>query len=53
MASGKTCAHPLSERVDTSQTRIRKALADHQPLPAEILRPEVAAILGRPDVTLN
>jgi sulfate adenylyltransferase len=53
MATGKTCAHPTADRVDTSQTRIRKALAEGQPLPADILRPEVAAILGRPNVTLN
>ncbi|MCI4321716.1 MAG: sulfate adenylyltransferase [Thermoplasmata archaeon] len=51
MATMKTCPHPASDRVDTSQTRIRKALSDGQPLPAEILRPEVAEILRQPNVT--
>jgi sulfate adenylyltransferase len=48
MASKKTCSHPDSEHAATSQTRIREALASGTPLPADILRPEVAAILGRP-----
>jgi sulfate adenylyltransferase len=48
MASRKTCAHPTSEHGATSQTRIRAALAAGTPLPSDILRPEVAAILGRP-----
>ncbi|MCI4365040.1 MAG: sulfate adenylyltransferase [Thermoplasmata archaeon] len=48
MASRKTCSHPASEHGATSQTRIREALASGTPLPADILRPEVAAILGRP-----
>jgi sulfate adenylyltransferase len=47
MASRKTCAHPASDRLDTSQTRIRTALTTGAPLPSEILRPEVAAILSR------
>lgn len=51
MATMKTCPHPASDRVDTSQTRIRKALAEGQPLPGEILRPEVAEILRQPNVT--
>jgi sulfate adenylyltransferase len=51
MATMKTCAHPATDRVDTSQTRIRKALSDGQPLPSEILRPEVAEILRQPNVT--
>jgi len=48
MASRKTCSHPASDHGATSQTRIREALASGTPLPADILRPEVAAILGRP-----
>ncbi|HTS33832.1 MAG TPA: sulfate adenylyltransferase [Thermoplasmata archaeon] len=52
MASGKTCAHPVSERAETSQSRIRQALASGAPLPPEILRPEVAEILRRPNVTI-
>ncbi|EQD30447.1 sulfate adenylyltransferase, partial [mine drainage metagenome] len=53
MASGKTCAHPASERAETSQSRIREALATGAPLPPEILRPEVADVLRRPDVTIT
>ena len=53
MASAKTCAHPPSDRIDTSQTRIRKALSDGGELPVELLRPEVAAILRQPDVLLT
>jgi sulfate adenylyltransferase len=51
MATQKTCPHPPADREDTSQTRIRKALSDGAPLPAAILRPEVAEILRRPNVT--
>ena len=53
MATPKTCSHPDSERIDTSQTRIRQALADGRPPPPEILRPEVYAILSRGDVILT
>jgi sulfate adenylyltransferase len=53
MATKKTCGHPVSDRLDTSQTRIRKALAEGQPLPPELLRPEVAAILREPNVLLD
>ncbi|MCI4368696.1 MAG: sulfate adenylyltransferase [Thermoplasmata archaeon] len=53
MASRRTCSHPASDHVDTSQTRIRKALSEGQPLPSEILRPEVQAILSQPNVTLG
>ncbi|HTW55479.1 MAG TPA: sulfate adenylyltransferase [Thermoplasmata archaeon] len=53
MASEKVCPHPASERATTSQTRIRESLANGTPLPAEILRPEVAAILRRPNVILT
>jgi ATP sulfurylase len=53
MASGRTCAHAPDRRLDTSQTRIRRALADGEKLPTEIIRPEVAAILGRGDVLLT
>ena len=50
MASAKTCAHPASDRIDTSQTRIRKALSEGGELPVELLRPEVATILRQPNV---
>jgi sulfate adenylyltransferase len=53
MASTKTCAHPPSDRIDTSQTRIRKALSEGGEPPVELLRPEVAAILRQPDVLLT
>ncbi len=53
MASAKTCAHPVADRLDTSQTRIRKALTEGEPPPKEILRPEVFAILSRPNVVLT
>jgi len=53
MASEKVCAHDPSNRVATSQTRIREALASGAELPNEILRPEVAAVLRRPNVILT
>jgi sulfate adenylyltransferase len=53
MASSKTCAHPPSDRIDTSQTRIRKALSEGGALPVELLRPEVAEILRQPNVLLT
>jgi sulfate adenylyltransferase len=53
MASGKTCAHPVTDRAETSQSRIREALSTGAPLPPEILRPEVAEILRRPNVMLT
>lgn len=52
MASPKTCAHPPSDRIDTSQTRIRKALAEGTAIPSELVRPEVAEILRQPNVLL-
>jgi sulfate adenylyltransferase len=52
MASGRTCAHPPDRRIDTSQTRIRRALAQHEPLPPELLRPEVLDVLARGDLLL-
>jgi sulfate adenylyltransferase len=45
MATPKTCAHPVESRVSTSQTKIRSALAAGDPLPMEIIRPEVAKVL--------
>ena len=50
MVSDRTCGHPKDERISTSQTKVRRALLDHQPLPVEILRPEVAEILRHNDV---
>ncbi len=53
MATEKTCAHPPSERVSTAQTLIRQKLKAGEPLPSEILRPEVAAILSQGGEVLN
>ncbi len=53
MATPRTCAHPADHRIDTSQTRIRTALSKGEPLPSEIIRPEIAEILGRGDVLLS
>jgi sulfate adenylyltransferase len=53
MASGRTCAHPPEKRLNTSQTRIREALAKGETLPPEIIRPEVAKVLARGDVLLT
>ncbi len=53
MATEKVCPHPASDRIDTSQSRIRRALAESGPIPPEIVRPEVAAILRGPDVLLT
>jgi sulfate adenylyltransferase len=53
MATDKTCPHPAADRIDTSQTRIRKALAEGGTIPAGLVRPEVAEILRRPNVLLT
>jgi sulfate adenylyltransferase len=53
MATAKTCQHPVGDRVDTSQTRIRKALTEGVAPPKEILRPEIFQILSQPGVVLS
>jgi sulfate adenylyltransferase len=53
MASGRTCGHPADRRLDTSQTRIREALAKGEPLPSEIIRPEVAKVLSRGNLLIT
>ncbi len=53
MASEKVCPHGPAERVATSQTRVREALAKGETLPSEILRPEVAEVLRRSDAVLT
>ncbi|MFY9716625.1 MAG: sulfate adenylyltransferase [Thermoplasmata archaeon] len=53
MASEKVCPHDPSNRVQTSQSRIRESLANGSELPVEILRPEVAAVLRRPNIILT
>ena len=52
MATAKTCSHPPDRRLDTSQTRLRAALAKGESLPSEIIRPEVARVLARGDVLI-
>ncbi len=53
MASEKVCPHGPAERVVTSQTRLRESLAKGESLPVEIVRPEVAEVLRRPDAVLT
>jgi sulfate adenylyltransferase len=53
MATAKTCAHPASDHLDTSQTRIRAALGAGEALPTEIIRPEVAQVLSRGNVLIE
>jgi ATP sulfurylase len=53
MASEKACPHGPGERVVTSQTWICDSPTKVERLPTEILRPEVAEILRRPDTVLT
>jgi sulfate adenylyltransferase len=53
MATPKTCPHPAEQHVSTAQTLIRQKLAAGEPLPMEILRPEVAKILAEGGEVLN
>ncbi|MCI4345214.1 MAG: sulfate adenylyltransferase [Thermoplasmata archaeon] len=43
--SPRSCPHPDSFREPISQRRIRSALRDHEPLPPNLLRPEVLSML--------
>jgi len=45
MASSRTCSHEPGQRLTLSGTEVRRRLRDGEPLPAEITRPEVAAVL--------
>ena len=45
MASGKTCPHDPARHVIFSGRRIREMISRNEPLPAELIRPEAAAIL--------
>lgn len=45
IVSARSCPHPERERVDISQTRVRRALAQGEPPPPDLLRPEVVALL--------
>ena len=46
MATAKTCPHEVEQHVLLSGTRVRSMLADGR-VPSELVRPEVAALLGR------
>lgn len=46
MASMKTCPHTHEDRVLLSGSRLRKMLADDEPVPENFSRPEVLAILA-------
>ena len=45
MASGRTCPHDDSERLQVSGTQFRKSLSEGQNVPPEFSRPEVVEIL--------
>ncbi|HEV2520237.1 MAG TPA: sulfate adenylyltransferase [Thermoplasmata archaeon] len=47
MASLRSCPHPENYHIATSQTRIRGAIVAGEGPPSEILRPEIASMLGR------
>jgi sulfate adenylyltransferase len=53
MASDRTCSHPVERRIATSQTKIRTALERGEPVPRELVRPEIAALLTGQDVLLR
>jgi sulfate adenylyltransferase len=46
MASGRTCPHDGSERLQVSGTQLRKWLSEGHSVPPEFSRPEVLEILG-------
>jgi sulfate adenylyltransferase len=45
MASGRTCPHGDSDRLQVSGTQLRKWLSEGSPVPAEFSRPEVLEVL--------
>jgi sulfate adenylyltransferase len=53
MASSKICPHTVDERLNVSQTKIRRMLAEKEKIPEQILRPEVARILSEPNVMIE
>jgi sulfate adenylyltransferase len=53
VTSFKACPHPADERIDTSQTKIRQSLRDGSPIPPELLRPEIRALLASGVPILN
>ena len=45
MATGRTCPHDESDRLNISGTRLREMFAGNEPIPEEFSRPEVLAVL--------
>ncbi len=50
ITSDSVCPHPVEERLLISQTKIRELLKNGQDIPREIIRPEIASILGKGNV---
>ena len=45
MATGRTCPHSDDDRLAISGTRLREMFANHETVPPEFCRPEVADVL--------
>ncbi|HYM60783.1 MAG TPA: sulfate adenylyltransferase [Thermoanaerobaculia bacterium] len=45
MATSRTCAHSVDHQLSLSGTEVRRRLNANEPLPQEVTRPEVAAVL--------
>ncbi len=50
ITSDSVCPHSVEERMLISQTKIRELLRNGQEIPREIIRPEIASILGKGNV---
>ena len=50
ITSERVCPHGPDSRLNISQTRIREMLSNHEEIPTEIMRKEVADILSRGNV---
>ncbi len=51
ITSDRVCPHGAESRMSISQTRIREMLANHESIPIEIMRKEIAEILSGENVT--
>jgi sulfate adenylyltransferase len=47
VATGRTCPHAESDRLNISGTRLREMFAKHEKVPTQFSRPEVLAVLQR------
>jgi sulfate adenylyltransferase len=47
VATGRTCPHGESDRLNISGTRLREMFAKHEKIPTQFSRPEVLAVLQR------